>query len=92
METINILITGANGQLGHEMRNVLAGDQRFNAFYTDVAGDNVVMLDITDEAVVEKFVALTVKHVVGGDVYHAGTVTLGNAGKDAHGISVEAGG
>ena len=58
MATTNILITGANGQLGHEMRNVLAGDQRFNAFYTDVAGDNVVMLDITDEAVVEKFVAL----------------------------------
>ena len=52
----NILITGANGQLGHEMRNVLAGDQRFNAFYTDVAGDNIVMLDITDEALVEKFV------------------------------------
>ena len=24
MKTINILITGANGQLGHEMRNVLA--------------------------------------------------------------------
>ena len=58
MATTNILITGANGQLGHEMRNVLAGDQRFNAFYTDVAGDNVVMLDITDEAVVEKFVAV----------------------------------
>ena len=58
MATTNILITGANGQLGHEMRNVLTGDQRFNAFYTDVAGDNVVMLDITDEAVVEKFVAL----------------------------------
>ena len=58
MATTNILITGANGQLGHEMRNVLAGDQRFNAFYTDVAGDNVVMLDITDEAVVEKFVVL----------------------------------
>ena len=56
MAITNILITGANGQLGHEMRNVLADDQRFNAFYTDVAGDNVVMLDITDEAVVEKFV------------------------------------
>lgn len=58
MATINILITGANGQLGHEMRNVLAGDHRFDAFYTDVAGDNVVMLDITDEAVVEKFVTI----------------------------------
>ena len=54
METKNILITGANGQLGHEMRNVLAGDQRVNAVYTDVAGDDVVMLDITDEAAVEQ--------------------------------------
>ncbi len=57
MNAINILITGANGQLGHEMRNVLADDQRFNAIYTDVAGDNVTMLDITDEAAVERMVA-----------------------------------
>ena len=53
----NILITGANGQLGHEMRNVLADDQRFEAIYTDVAGDNIKELDITDEAAVERLVA-----------------------------------
>lgn len=57
MSPINILITGANGQLGHEMRNVLIDDQRFNAIYTDVAGDNVTMLDITDENAVERMVA-----------------------------------
>ena len=57
MEVTNILITGANGQLGHEMRNVLADDQRFNAIFTDVAGDNITMLDITDEAAVERMVA-----------------------------------
>ncbi len=57
MEVTNILITGANGQLGHEMRNVLADDQRFNAIFTDVAGDNIVMLDITDEAAVEQIVS-----------------------------------
>ena len=57
METTNILITGANGQLGHEMRNVLAGDSRFNAVYTDVAGDDIVTLDITDETAVERMVA-----------------------------------
>ena len=56
MEATNILITGANGQLGHEMHNVLADDQRFNAVFTDVAGDNIVMLDITDEAAVEQMV------------------------------------
>ncbi len=55
-KTINILISGANGQLGHEMRNVLAGDHRFNAIYTDVAGDDITMLDITDEAAVERMV------------------------------------
>ena len=56
-DTINILITGANGQLGHEMRNALAGDQRFNAIYADIAGDDVMMLDITDEAAVEQAIA-----------------------------------
>ncbi len=57
MEATNILITGANGQLGHEMRNVLADDQRFNAIFTDVAGDNIVTLDITDEAAIEQMVS-----------------------------------
>ena len=57
MEATNILITGANGQLGHEMRNVLADNQRFNAVFTDVAGDNIVTLDITDEAAVEQMVS-----------------------------------
>lgn len=53
----NILITGANGQLGHEMRNVLRDNPLFNSVFTDVAGDDVVMLDITDEAAVEQMVA-----------------------------------
>ena len=57
MATTNILITGANGQLGHEMRNVLADDQRFNAIFTDVAGDDITLLDITDEEAVEQMVA-----------------------------------
>ncbi len=57
MEQINILITGANGQLGHEMRNVLSGDLRYNAIFTDVAGDDIVSLDITDEVAVEHLVA-----------------------------------
>ena len=56
MDQINIFITGANGQLGHEMRNVLSGDLRYNAIFTDVAGDDIVSLDITDEAAVEHLV------------------------------------
>ena len=57
MSVLNLLITGANGQLGHEMRNVLAHDQRFNAIFTDIAGADIVTLDITDEQAVEKQVA-----------------------------------
>ena len=72
MNTTNILITGANGQLGHEMRNVLANDQRFRAIYTDVAGDNVTRLDITDEAAVEKMVADgDIKYIVNCVAYTA---------------------
>lgn len=57
MNTTNILITGANGQLGHEMRNVLSEDQRFNAIFTDVVGEDITPLDITDETAVEQMVA-----------------------------------
>jgi dTDP-4-dehydrorhamnose reductase len=57
MGTTNILITGANGQLGREMRNVLTGDQRFHAIYTDVTGEDITVLDITDEDAVERLVA-----------------------------------
>ncbi len=56
MAITNILITGANGQLGHEMRHALADDKRFNAIYTDVVGDDVTLLDITDEDEVERMV------------------------------------
>ena len=64
MKMTNILITGANGQLGHEMRNVLAGDQRFHALFTDVAGEDITMLDITDEAAVEQAVADNDIHII----------------------------
>ena len=57
MSVLNLLITGANGQLGHEMRNVLADDRRFNAIFTDVAGEDITTLDITDEQAVEQIMA-----------------------------------
>lgn len=48
----NILITGANGQLGNCLRDLAEGYQdRFHFFFTDVEE-----LDITDEAAIEKFV------------------------------------
>lgn len=47
----NILITGANGQLGNCLRDLTREDTARKYYYTDVAE-----LDITDEAQIEQFV------------------------------------
>ena len=47
---MNILVTGANGQLGNEMR-IVAKNSADNYIFTDVAE-----LDITNAAAVEKIV------------------------------------
>ena len=39
------------------MRNVLADDRRFNAIFTDVAGEDITTLDITDNQAVEQIMA-----------------------------------
>lgn len=55
---MNILVTGANGQLGNAMR-VAARESKDNYIFTDVAGlDNgdVVKLDITDADAVKRMV------------------------------------
>ena len=64
MSNTNILITGANGQLGREMRNMLADKPRFNAIFTDVAGEDIATLDITDEEAVEQTVAANAIDVI----------------------------
>ena len=46
---MKLLITGANGQLGREMRRLLDGDKRFAPIYTDVEE-----LDITNREAVER--------------------------------------
>ena len=48
----NILITGANGQLGNEMRKILTDNASFNTFFTDVAE-----LDITNLDAINNFVS-----------------------------------
>jgi len=48
---MNILITGANGQLGNEMRVLRAAHPKHQYFFTDIAE-----LDITDKAAVSDFV------------------------------------
>ena len=56
---MNILVTGANGQLGSAMRLVASGDDRF--IFTDVVkspGVETEYLDITDIEAVRRMVAL----------------------------------
>lgn len=47
----NVLVTGANGQLGNEMRTLSAENKEYNYFFTDVAE-----LDICNEGAVMAFV------------------------------------
>lgn len=55
---MNILITGANGQLGNEMRVLSAEHPKHRYFFTDVVEtEGVHVLDITDKAAVSAFVA-----------------------------------
>ena len=49
---MNILVTGANGQLGNEMRVLSEAHPKYTYFFTDIAE-----LDITDKAAVSAFVA-----------------------------------
>lgn len=46
-----LLVTGANGQLGRELHRLLTDDDRFGVAYTDLPE-----LDITDTTAVERFV------------------------------------
>ena len=55
----NILITGANGQLGNEMRVLSAEHPEYTYFFTDVAE-----LDICDEQAVLDFVKANDIHVI----------------------------
>lgn len=56
---MNILITGANGQLGNEMRLLTKAHDKHTYFLTDIAGieGDVQALDITDRQAVADFVA-----------------------------------
>ena len=49
---MNILVTGANGQLGNEMRALSAENQQHTYFFTDVQE-----LDICDEQAIRTLVA-----------------------------------
>ena len=56
---MNILVTGANGQLGNEMR-IIAKNSNDNYIFTDVnqvEGVDTIYLDITDLDAIRKAVA-----------------------------------
>ena len=54
---MHILVTGANGQLGNEMRVLSAAFPKHQYFFTDVIeADDTYLLDITDKAAVSAFV------------------------------------
>ena len=55
---MNILITGANGQLGNEMRVLSKEHPNHRYFFTDVVEtDGVDVLDITDKAAVSAYIS-----------------------------------
>ena len=59
-ENMNILVTGCNGQLGTEMRNLSASHPQHKYCFTDVfvpENSDVQRLDITDREEVKRFVA-----------------------------------
>ena len=54
---MKVLITGANGQLGHDVTDELK-KRNHEAVTTDIAGDVDYLLDITDKNVVDKIVEI----------------------------------
>ena len=64
---MKILVTGANGQLGRELRNVLESEIPGQSIYTDVAE-----LDLTDSKAVDLFFKQNeISHVVNCAAYTA---------------------
>ena len=71
---MNILVTGANGQLGNEMR-IVAAESADNYIFTDVAE-----LDITDAAAVDEAVR---RHNIGAIINCAAYTNVDKAEDDA---------
>ena len=76
---MNILVTGSDGQLGRALRRAsVASSDRY--FFTDVAGDDTLRLDITDADAVEGFVR---EHGIGVIVNCAAYTNVDRAEDDA---------
>lgn len=76
---MNILVTGSEGQLGRALRRAsAASSDRY--FFTDVAGDDTLRLDITDAEAVEGFIR---EHGIGVVVNCAAYTNVDRAEDDA---------
>ena len=83
---MKILITGCNGQLGNEMRNILEERIPGNTVYTDIAE-----LDLTDGEAVKHFVADNgITHIVNCAAYTAVDRAEGEGAQLCHAINVDA--
>ena len=74
---MKVLVTGANGQLGHDVVNELR-KRGYEAITTDIAGDMDYLLDITKEDVVN-----SVKNIAPDVIIHCAAWTAVDAAEDA---------
>lgn len=75
-EYMKILVTGANGQLGHDVVNELRKRNHI-AITTDIAGDMDYLLDITKDSVIE-----SVKQINPDAIIHCAAWTAVDAAED----------
>lgn len=73
---MKVLVTGANGQLGHDVVNELR-KRNHTAITTDIAGDMDCLLDITNENVIEE-----VKKINPEAIIHCAAWTAVDAAED----------
>lgn len=75
---MNILVTGSDGQLGRALRRAsAASSDRY--FFTDIAGDDTLRLDITDAEAVDGFIR---EHGIGAVVNCAAYTNVDRAEED----------
>ena len=73
---MKVLVTGANGQLGHDVVNELR-KRNHEAITTDIAGEMDYLLDITDSSVVSK-----IKEIKPEAIIHCAAWTAVDAAED----------
>ena len=73
---MRVLVTGANGQLGHDVVNELK-KRGHEAIRTDIAGDMDYLLDITNEGVIDSIV-----HINPDAIIHCAAWTAVDAAED----------